>query len=268
VVCCNNFVFVVFNPQPEPETATGLTQDASSAPSGVVVERRRRRRRYRRRQTPTAQLVARLTELTSRLQSSAEAAQPPAFSKSTVDAEVQCDLVEAPPLKQRRRQVNVVAGIQQTVATTPVAAPTPTVAAPPTTSPTTITQPPTTGPQDFAFSQHAANLIYQELHPVTLDVPQTTWILPGTVTGSPVYEHLPPMVPPPSPIDLQPSTSGVSVKVSPTSHVEAPDDITTSDDDWDPYSNSDSSQDEDFPEIQPMAADVFLRTLQHGHKDP
>jgi hypothetical protein len=80
--------------------------------------------------------------------------------------------------------------------------------------------------------------------------------------------HLPPMVPPPTPIDLQPSTSGVSVTVSPTSHVEAPDDITTSDDDWDPYSNSDSSQDEDFPEIQPMAADVFLRTLQHGHKDP
>jgi hypothetical protein len=253
----------VFNPQPDSEAATGLAQDASGVPSGVVVERRRRRRRYRRRQTPTAQLVARLTELTNRLQSSAEAAQPPAFSKSTVDAEVQCDLVEAPPLKQRRRQVNVVAGIQQPVATTAVAAPTPTVAAPPTTTPTTVpvTQPPTTGQHDFSFTQHAANLIYQELHPVAidvpLDVPQTTWMLPGSVIGSPVYVHLPPMVPPPTPTDLQPSTSGVSVTVSPTNHVEAPDDITTSDDDWDPYSDSDS---EDLPEIQPMAADLYWRT--------
>jgi hypothetical protein len=259
VVCCNKFVFVVFNPQPDSESATGLAQDASSAPSGVVVERRRRRRRYRRRQTPTAQLVARLTELTNRLQSSAEAAQPPAFSRSTVDAEVQCDLVEAPPLKQRRRQVNVVAGVQQTVATTAVAAPIPTVAVPPTTSPTTVsvTQPPTTSPQDFSFTQHAANLTYQDLHPVTLDVPQATWILPGSATGSPVYVHLPPMVPPPTPTDLQPSTSEVSVTVSPTNHVEAPDDITTSDDDWDPYSDSDS---EDLPQIQPLAADFFWRT--------
>jgi hypothetical protein len=253
----------VFNPQPEPEAATGLAQDASGVPSGVVVERHRRRRRYRRRQTPTAQLVARLTELTNRLQSSAEAAQPPAFSKSTVDAEVQCDLVEAPPLKQQRRQVNIVAAIQQTVATTAVAAPTPTVAAPTTTSPTTVpvTQPPTTGQHDFSFSQHAANLIYQELHPVAinvpLDVPQTTWMLPGSVTGSPAYIQLPPMVPPPTPTDLQPSTSEVSVTVSPTDHVEAPDDITTSDDDWDPYSNSDS---EDLPEIQPLAADFFWRS--------
>jgi hypothetical protein len=260
VVCCNKFVFVVFNPQPDSESATGLTQDASSAPSGVVFERRRRRRRYRRRQTPTAQLVARLTELTNRLQSSTEAAQLPAFSRSTVDAEVQCDLVEAPPLKQRRRQVNVVAGVQQTVATTAVAAPIPIVATPPAASPTTVTQPPTTGPQDFAFSQHAANLIYQELHPVTLDVPQTTWVLPGTVAGLPVYEHLPPMVPPPTPttpIDLQPSTSEVFVTVSPSNHVEAPDDITTSDDDWEPDTDSGS---EDLPQIQPLAADFFWRT--------
>jgi hypothetical protein len=168
---------------------------------------------------------------------------------------VQCDLVEAPPLKQRRCQVNV-------------AAPTPTVAAPPTTTVPASTGPAiqsqTTGQHDFSLEQHAANLIYQDLHPVTLDVPldvpQTTWILPSSVIGSPTYVHLPPMVPPPTTTRLQPSTSGVSVAVSSTNHVEAPDDITTSDDESDSY--SDNSQDEDFPEIQPMAADVFLRTLQ------
>jgi hypothetical protein len=109
-----------------------------------------------------------------------------------------------------------------------------------------------------------ANLIYQDLHPVALDVPldvpQTTWILPGSVIGSPVYVHLPAMVPPPTTTDLQPSTTEFFVDVSPTNHVEAPDDITTSDDESDSY--SDKSQDEDLPEIQPMAADVFLRTLQ------
>jgi hypothetical protein len=256
VFCCNKTVFVVFNPQPDSEAATGLAQDASGVPSGVVVERRRRRRR----QTPTAQLVARLTKLTNRLQSSAEATIPPAFSKPMVDAEVQCDLVKAPPLKQRRRLVNVVAGIPQPVATTAVAAPTATVA-PPTTTPTTVTQSPTTGQHDFSLEQHATNLIYQELHPVAivvpLDVPQTTWMLPGSVIGSPVYVQLPPMVPPPTSTDLQPSINGVSVAVSPTNHVEAPDDITTSDDDWDPYSDSDS---EDLLGIQPMAADLYWRT--------
>jgi hypothetical protein len=165
-------VFVVFNPQPESETAAGLAQDAYGVPSGVAIERSRRRRRYRRYQTPTAQLVARLTELTNRLQSSAEAAQPHAFSKSTVDAEVQCDLVEAPPLKQRRRLVNVVTAIQQPLKPIAVAAPTPTVAAPPTTTvPASMVpaiQSPTTGQHDFSLEQHAANLIYQDLYPVTL----------------------------------------------------------------------------------------------------
>jgi hypothetical protein len=224
-----------------------------------VVECRRRSRRYRCRLTTTAQLVARLTELTDRLRASTEVAQPLAISRSTVDFEVQCDPVEAPPMKQRRRQVNVVAGIQQPMVTTAVAAPTPTVAPPPTTAVPALTvpviQPPIMGQHDFSFTQHMANLIYQDLHPVALGYPWTT----GTIS------HLPVMVPPPTTTG-QPSTSGVSVAVSSTNHVEAPDDITTSDDESDSYSNN--SLDEDFPQIQPMAADVFLRTLQHGHKDP
>jgi hypothetical protein len=162
----------VFNPQPDSEAATGLAQDASGVPSGVVIERRRRRRRYRRRQTPTAQLVARLTELTNRLQSSAEAAQPPAFSKSMVDAEVQCDLVEAPPLKQRRRQVNVVAGINS---------PWQQQRLPRQRLPSRRRRPQRRlryqlhnhqprGNTTSRLPSMLANLIYQELHPVALDV--------------------------------------------------------------------------------------------------
>jgi hypothetical protein len=157
--------------------------------------------------------------------------------------EVQCDLVEAPPLKQRRRLVNVVAGIQQPPAPTAVAAPTPTVAAPPTTTVPASTVPaiqsPTTGQHDFSFAQHAANLIYQDLYPVTL-FRSTFRRRLGTYhvrsSDSLPYIHLPTTVPPPTSIDLQSSTTEFSVAVSPTNHVEAPDDITTSDDEWDPYS--------------------------------
>jgi hypothetical protein len=157
-------------------------------------------------------------------------------------------------MKQRRRLVSVVAGIQQPTVTTAVAAPTPTVAPPPSTAVPALTvpviQPPITGQHDFSFTQHMANLIYQDLHPVALGYPWTT----GTIS------HLPAVIPPPATTDLQPSTTEFFVDVSPTNHVEAPDDITTSDDESDSY--SDKSQDEDFSEIQPMAADVFLRTLQ------
>ena len=198
-----------------------------------------------------------------------EAAQPLAISNSTVDAEVQCDLIEAPPLKRRRRLVNVVTGIPQPATT--AATDTPTVPAPSATTdpgPAAPPQPqPQTGQQEFSFAEYFANPIYQDLYPVTLDNPQTTWILPHPVVGSLPYVHLPAMVPPPTPTNLQSSASEVAVTVPPTNHVEAPDDIATSDDDWDPYSGTDSSSEGDTPQIQPMDLNLFLRNLRSRATD-
>jgi hypothetical protein len=218
----------VLNPDREYDADAGLSRDAYGVPSGVAIERRRQKRRHRRHQTPTAQLVTRLTELTNRLQTNVDEPNPPVFSKSTVDAEVQCDLVEAPPLK-RRRLVNVMAGVpQQTNATaTPTVAALPPTIEGPSQPQTTSTQP---GPT-WSLPQHINNNIYRDLVPVTPTESQTTWILPHSVIGSVQYIQLPPAVPPAAPTDPQSTTSGVAAVLSPTTHIEAPDYIATSDDD-------------------------------------
>jgi hypothetical protein len=194
----------VLNPERESDADAGLSRDAYDVPSGIAIERRRRKRRHRRHQTPTAQLVTRLTELTNRLQTNVGGPNPPVCSKSTVDAEVQCDQVEAPPLK-RRRLVNVVAGVpQETNATaTPTVAALPPINEGPSQPQTTSTQP---GPT-CSFPQHINNDIYQDLVPVTPTEPQTTWILQHTVVGSVPYIQLPPAVSPSTPTNLQPTTS-------------------------------------------------------------
>lgn len=107
-----------------------------------------------------------------------------------------------------------------------------------------------------------ANPIYQDLYPVTPNGPQTTWMLPHPVVGLLPYTYLPPIVPPPTPTDLQPSASGIAAMVSPTNHINAPDDITNTDDEWDPYSESDSSFDADaYPHIEPMSFEELTRRV-------
>jgi hypothetical protein len=105
-------------------------------------------------------------------------------------------------------------------------------------------------------------MVYQDLYPIA-DEPQTTWILPHPVIGSLPYVQLPPAVPPVDTTDQQPTTSGAAVLVSPTTHVEAPDDITTSDDEWDPHDDDSSSEEDVDPNSRPISlTELRLRATE------